>query len=43
MDAEEYLGRGSWILDVQAHSLRIEPVRETVEGGQYLHIVWSPK
>jgi hypothetical protein len=32
--------RGAWILDVQAHTLRIEPVRETVEGGQYLHVVW---
>jgi hypothetical protein len=40
VDAEEFLGRGAWILDVQAHTLRIEPVRETVEGGQYLHVVW---
>jgi len=43
VDAEDYLGRGAWILDVQAHSLRIVPVAETVEGGQYLVVVWNPK
>jgi hypothetical protein len=42
VDAEDILGRGSWLLDVQAHSLRINPVAETVEGGQLLHIVWKP-
>jgi hypothetical protein len=42
IDAEEYLGRGSWLLDVQAHSLRIVPVSETVQGGQLLHLVWEP-
>jgi hypothetical protein len=42
VDAEDYLGRGAWILDVQAHSLRIRP-RETVEGGQYLQVIWKPK
>jgi hypothetical protein len=42
VDAEDYLGRGAWILDVQAHSLRIVPVPETVEGGQYLQVIWKP-
>jgi hypothetical protein len=42
IDAEDLLGRGSWILDVQAHSLRIAPTSETVEGGQILHVVWKP-
>jgi Alkaline phosphatase PhoX len=41
-DAEPWLGRGSWIVDVQAHSLRIAPTAETVEGGQILHLVWKP-
>jgi hypothetical protein len=41
-DAESWLGRGSWIVDVQAHSLRIAPTAETVEGGQILHLVWIP-
>ena len=43
VDAEEHLGRGAWILDVQAHSLRIAPIAETVTGGQYLQLVWRPK
>lgn len=43
VDAEDYLGRGAWILDIQAHSLRIVPVAETVEGGQYLQVIWMPK
>lgn len=34
IDAERFLGRGTWIANVQAHSLRINPVSETVEGGQ---------
>jgi hypothetical protein len=42
VDAEEYLGRGAWILDVQAHSLRIAPEDTTVEGGQYLQVIWKP-
>jgi Alkaline phosphatase PhoX len=41
-DAETWLGRGSWIVDVQAHSLRIAPTAETVEGGQILHLIWKP-
>jgi hypothetical protein len=36
VDAEAILGRGSWICDVQAHSLRIAPSDETVQGGQLL-------
>jgi hypothetical protein len=43
VDAEDYLGRGAWILDVQAHSLRVRPRAETVEGGQYLQVIWRPK
>jgi hypothetical protein len=42
IDAEEFLGRGAWLLDVQAHSLRIAPIYATVEGGQLLQVVWSP-
>ena len=42
IDAEPWLGRGSWIVNVQAHSLRIAPTAETVEGGQILHLVWKP-
>ena len=42
VDAEDHLGRGAWILDVQAHSLRIVPAAETVEGGQYLQVNWNP-
>ncbi len=36
VDAEAILGRGSWLCDVQAHSLRIAPSDETVQGGQIL-------
>ena len=43
IDAEDALGRGAWIVDVQAHGLRIEPESETVEGGQILQLVWMPK
>lgn len=43
INAEEYLGRGSWILDIQAHSLRIVPVSETVEGGQICYLHWTPQ
>ncbi len=43
IDAEELLGRGAWLLDVQAHSLRIVPVNETVEGGQILQLNWTPE
>ena len=42
VDAEKLLGRGSWLVDVQAHTLRISPTSETVEGGQVLHLVWKP-
>lgn len=42
IDAEMALGRGAWIFDVQAHSLRIHPAEETVEGGQILKLVWRP-
>jgi hypothetical protein len=40
IDAESFLGRGSWLLDVQAHSLRIDPEAETVQGGQLLWLRW---
>lgn len=43
IDAEKWLGRGSWLLDVQAHTLRIAPTTETVQGGQLLHLVWKPE
>src|SRR5262245_32178065 len=36
IDASSFAGYGAWILDVQAHSLRINPSTETVEGGQVL-------
>ena len=36
MDAEAWTGRGSWLVDVQAHSLRINPTAQTIEGGQVL-------
>jgi hypothetical protein len=42
IDAEAWLGRGSWILNVQAHSLRIVPIAETVQGGQVMHLKWLP-
>jgi hypothetical protein len=40
IDASELLGRGTWICTVQAPSLRIAPVEETVEGGQVLLITY---
>lgn len=40
VDAEALLGRGAWLLSVQAHSLRIDPVAETVQGGQLLWLRW---
>lgn len=43
IDAEEFLGRGAWLLDVQAHSLRIVPIPETIEGGQILQLNWKPE
>src|SRR5262249_18730653 len=36
IDVENILGRGAWLLDVQAHSLRINPVGQAVEGGPLL-------
>jgi hypothetical protein len=39
VDAETALGRGAWVLDVQAHGLRIAPQDETVEGGQILQLI----
>jgi hypothetical protein len=42
IDAEAFLGRGSWLFTAQAHSLRINPVGETIEGGQVLQLVWIP-
>src|SRR5262249_35357447 len=36
IDAEPWTGPGTWFVDVQAHSLRINPATETVEGGQIL-------
>ena len=40
IDAEPFLGRGAWLLTVQAHSLRIDPAPETVQGGQILWLRW---
>ena len=42
IDAESALGRGAWLLDVQAHGLVIQPSFETVEGGQLLMLVYKP-
>jgi hypothetical protein len=39
LDMESFLGRGAWLLTVQAHSLRIAPTAETVKGGQLLLMV----
>ncbi len=36
VDAEAWVGRGAWLLDVQAHTLHVEPEAETVQGGQVL-------
>lgn len=36
IDASAALGSNAWLLDVQAHSLRINPSTSTVEGGQIL-------
>jgi hypothetical protein len=36
LDMEGFLGRGAWLMTVQAHSLRIAPPNETVQGGQLL-------
>jgi len=36
MDAEAWTGRGTWLLDVMADSLRIFPAAQTIEGGQVL-------
>lgn len=36
VDVSAILGRGAWLCTVQAPSLRIAPVDETVEGGQVL-------
>jgi len=36
-DLEDLLGRGSWLVNVQAHSLRINPSKSTVEGGQIFY------
>jgi hypothetical protein len=42
VDAEEWFTRGSWILNVEAHSLRINPTAETVQGGQIMYMNWKP-
>lgn len=36
LDAEEWMGPGTWLFDIQAHRIRIAPTAETVEGGQIL-------
>jgi hypothetical protein len=36
IDAEAWAGRGAWLVAVQAHTLRVQPVAETVQGGQLL-------
>jgi hypothetical protein len=41
IDAERYLGRGTWICTVQAHGLTIVPSAETVEGGQILELIYK--
>ncbi len=38
IDASAWTGPNTWILDVQAHSLRINPSSATVEGGQLMLI-----
>jgi len=38
IDMEDLLGRGSWPVNVQAHSLRINPSKSTVEGGQIFYV-----
>ncbi|OLD15367.1 MAG: hypothetical protein DMG86_11700 [Acidobacteria bacterium] len=38
IDMEDLLGRGSWLVNVQAHSLRINPSKSTVEGGQIFYV-----
>ncbi len=38
IDAEPFTGLDTWILDVQAHALRINPAAETIEGGQIMLI-----
>lgn len=40
IDAEQWLGRGAWLLDVQAHGLLVQPTASTVEGGQLLWMRW---
>jgi hypothetical protein len=39
LDMESSLGRGAWLMTVQAHSLRVAPTAETVQGGQLLLMV----
>lgn len=43
IDAERFLGRGAWIIDAQAHSLRINPTTATVEGGQIFYVKTTSK
>jgi hypothetical protein len=38
IDAEPFTGLDTWLVDVQAHALRINPAAETVEGGQIMLI-----
>jgi hypothetical protein len=40
IDASAIFGRGAWICTVQAPSLRIVPVEETVHGGQVLELIY---
>jgi hypothetical protein len=40
IDAEEWFGRGAWLLNVQAHSLRIVPTDQTIQGGQIVFLRW---
>src|SRR5262245_5981225 len=41
IDASAWVGPKSWLVDVQAHSLRINPAATTVEGGQVLLLTIS--
>ncbi|MCE9583662.1 MAG: PhoX family protein [Planctomycetes bacterium] len=42
VDAEPYFGRGAWLLNAQAHSLKTTD-GAVVQGGQILKLVWKPE
>lgn len=41
LDAEGLFGPGSWLLNVQAHSLDIHPNNITIQGGQVLRLTYQ--